>query len=477
MTSRNDLPSDLWRLDACEAVALLQSGKVSPQELIDAALARIAAVNPAVNALVTLGEERARQQAERLGALPIEARGALAGLPIAVKDLNEVAGLRTTYGSPIFADNVPQHSDIVVETLEANGAIPLAMSNTPEFGAGANTFNEVFGETLNPWDTRLNCGGSSGGSAVALATGQVWLATGSDLGGSLRTPASFCSVVGLRPSPGRVASGPGEMRFDTLSVNGPMARNVEDVALMLDAMTGWRIEDPISIEKPARPFLETARRRARPRRVALCLEPAGLPIEPEVQAACRAAADRLARAGIAIEEASPDFGGVGQAFQTLRAVDYAASMAGLLARHRDKLKPDIIWNAEKGLTLKPEEIGKAQLRRSRLFGDMVRFFRSYDLLILPAAPILPRDVKERWPREINGVKLDNYVEWLKLAALVTMTACPVLALPAGFSRDGRPVGIQVVAPPRGEAALLAGALVFEDILEIRGQVPIDPRTH
>jgi amidase len=468
--------SDLWRLSACAAVDLLRRGKVTPRDLIDAALARIAATNPKVNALVTLGEARARAQAERLMALPVEARGMLAGLPIAVKDLNDVAGLRTTYGSPIFADNVPKRSDIMVETLEANGAVPLAMSNTPEFGAGANTFNEVFGETLNPWDTRLNCGGSSGGSAVALATGQVWLATGSDLGGSLRTPASFCSVVGLRPAPGRVAAGPGELRFDLLAVNGPMARNVEDVALMLDAMTGWSMEDPISLPKPEEPFLAAARRRQKPRKAALCLAPAGLPIEPAVAAACRAAADTLAAAGFVIEEASPDFGGVGDAFQTLRAVDYAAGMSSLLKLHRDKLKPDVIWNAEKGLALTPEQIGKAMLRRSRLYGDMVAFFQNYDVLILPAAPILPRDVKERWPREINGIALDNYVEWLKLAALVTMTSCPSLALPAGFAADGRPVGIQVVGKPRGEAALLGAALAMEDVLGVRDAVPIDPRS-
>src|SRR5581483_7147114 len=274
------MANDLWRMSACAVVELLRCGKVSPAELIDAALARIAAVNPKVNALVTLGEERARNQAKRLMDRPLEARGLLKGLPIAVKDLNDVAGLRTTYGSPIFADNVPKRSDIMVETLEANGAVPLAMSNTPEFGAGANTFNEVFGETLNPWDTRLNCGGSSGGSAVALATGQVWLATGSDLGGSLRTPARFCSVVGLRPSPGRIACGPGEMRYDLLAVNGPMARNVEDAALMLDAMVGWSIEDPISLPKPEEPFRIAARRRTRPKRVGLVLSPAGLPIEP-----------------------------------------------------------------------------------------------------------------------------------------------------------------------------------------------------
>jgi amidase len=467
--------NELWRLSACAATDLLRRGKVSPVELIDAALARIAAVNPAVNALVTLGEERARAQAKRLMQIPVEARGPLAGLPIAVKDLNDVAGLRTTYGSPIFADNVPARSDIMVETLEGNGAIPLAMSNTPEFGAGANTFNEVFGETLNPWDTRLNAAGSSGGSAAALATGQVWLATGSDLGGSLRTPASFCSVIGLRPSPGRVANGPREQNFDTLSVNGPMARNVEDTALMLDAMAGWHIEDPISLEKPAESFLTTARRRKKPKRVALILAPAGLPIEPEVIAGVRAVAEKLAKEGVIVEEASPDFGGVGQAFQTLRAVDFSSSMGALLKQHRDKLKPDVIWNIEKGLALNSEEIGKALLRRARLYSEVAAFFGNHDAMLLPAAPILPRDVKERWPREINGVPLDNYVEWLKLAALITMTACPSLAMPGGFSGDGRPIGIQLVGRPRGEADLLSHGLWIEDLLGLRDAVPIDPR--
>jgi len=466
--------NELWRLSACAVTDLLRRGKVSPVELIDAALARIAAVNPKVNALVTLGEDRARAQAKRLMELPIEARGMLAGLPIAVKDLNDVAGLRTTYGSPIYANNVPTRSDIMVETLEGNGAITLAMSNTPEFGAGANTFNEVFGETLNPWNTKLNAAGSSGGAAVALATGQVWLATGSDLGGSLRTPASFCSVIGLRPSPGRVAAGPREQNFDTLSVNGPMARNVEDTALMLDAMAGWHIEDPISLAKPEEPFLTTARKRKKPKRIALILAPAGLPIEPEVIAGVRAVAEKLSKEGIIVEEASPDFGGVGQAFQTLRAVDFSTSMEVLLKNHRDKLKPDVIWNIEKGLALKSEEIGKALLRRARLYSEVAAFFGKFDAMLLPAAPILPRDVKERWPREINGIQLDNYVEWLKLAALITMTSCPSLALPGGFSADGRPIGIQLVGKPRGEADLLSHGLFVEDILGLRDKVPIDP---
>jgi amidase len=467
--------SEFWRLSAIKVVELLKKGEVTPLELIDDALARIETVGPKVNAVVTLCPDRARDHARRLMKLPIEMRGLLAGLPIGVKELNDVAGVRTTYGSPIFADNVPKKSDIMVERLEENGAIVLGMTNSPEFGAGANTFNEVHGETYNPWNTKLNAGGSSGGSAVALATGQVWMATGSDLGGSLRTPAAFCSVVGLRPSPGRVAAGPGELRFDTLAVNGPMGRDVADTALMLDAMAGWHIEDPISYPPPAESFLATAQRRTRPARIALCVDPAGLPIEPAVQELCRAAAKMLAKAGMVVEEASPDFSGVGNAFQTLRAVDYAAAMKGLLSQHRDKLKAEVIWNAEKGLALTGEQIGKALIRRSKLYADMMAFFQTYDLLLLPAAPILPRDIKERWPREINGEQLDNYVEWLKLAALITMTACPALSLPCGFSSDGRPMGLQLVGKPRGEGLLLAQALACEDVLGIRDMVPIDPR--
>src|SRR5271169_6297079 len=258
------MTAQLYKMTAREAVLALKRGDVSPAELIDASLARIAATGKSVNALPTLCPERARKYASR-----VSRESLLAGLPIAIKDLVEVADVRTTWGSPIFADHVSQRSDIVVEILERNGGVVIAKSNTPEFGAGGNTFNEVFGPTRNPWNTALTAGGSSGGAAVALATGQVWLANGSDLGGSLRTPASFCGVVGLRPSPGLVAHGPKTDAFDTLAVNGPMARNVEDVALMLDAMSGWHIEDPISLPKPDEPFLTAARRRNKPKRVAL----------------------------------------------------------------------------------------------------------------------------------------------------------------------------------------------------------------
>ncbi|MFZ5792356.1 MAG: amidase [Pseudomonadota bacterium] len=470
---------ELVRLTACGAVDLLRQGEVSPLDLVEASLARIEQVNPKINAIVTLCAERARNQARRLMATKPKAadeRRWLAGLPFAVKDLNDVAGVRTTYGSPIFADNVPERSDIMVERLEANGGIPIGMSNTPEFGAGANTFNEVFGETLNPWNTSLNAGGSSGGSAAALATGEVWLATGSDLGGSLRTPASFCSVVGLRPSPGRVAAGPAEIKFDTLSVNGPMARNVEDVALMLDAMVGWHVEDPLSLEAPLASFREAAAARIAPRRVAFSPDLGVTPVAPETRAICKAAAERFAELGAIVDEACPDFSGVPQAFQTLRAVDYVAAMRPLYERQREKLKPDVIWNVERGLKLTTEEIGRALIRRGRLYAQMVEFFSTYDLLLAPAACTPPLDVKIRWVREVDGQRFDNYVEWLKLASVITMTSCPAVAIPAGFTKDGRPVGLQLVGRPRGEAALLSAAAALEEVLDLARLTPIDPKT-
>ncbi|TXH38723.1 MAG: amidase [Rhodospirillaceae bacterium] len=466
---------DLYRLTAVAAVAALRRGEVTPLDLIDVAEARITATNGAVNAIVTLCLDRARAAARELMAKPIEARGLLCGLPLAVKDLSDVAGVRTTYGSPIFKDHVPNRSDPMVERLESNGAIVIGMSNSPEFGAGGNTFNEVFGETRNPWNTALNAGGSSGGAAAALAAGQVWLATGSDLGGSLRTPASFCSVVGLRPSPGRVARNPGEIRFDTMSVEGPMARNVADVALMLDAMVGYDEADPISLPAPAESFLAAAQNGRLPRRVAISADLGITPVEAETRAVLAAAADKLRAAGVEVVEACPDFAGVPSAFQTLRAVDYAASMRPLLERYREHLKPDVIWNIEKGLELTVEQIGQATRRRSRLYAEMVAFFKEFDLLIAPAACTPPRDIKERWMRKVDGVEMENYVDWLKIASVVTVSSCPALALPSGFTPDGRPVGLQLVARPRGEAALLGAAAAIEALFGLAGQVPLDPR--
>jgi amidase len=470
------IDSAFFRWTAVEAVAALRQGKVSPLDLIDAAYARIAATNGVVNAMVTLCPDRARDHAKALLKKPADQRGPLCGLPIAIKDLSDVAGVRTTYGSPIFKDHVPIVSDPMVTRLEANGGIVIGMSNTPEFGAGGNTFNEVFGETRNPWNAKLNAGGSSGGAAAALAAGQVWLANGSDLGGSLRTPASFCSVVGLRPSPGRVARNPGELRFDTMSVEGPMARNVADVALMLDAMVGYDPMDPISLPAPQDSFLAAAQAGSLPKRVAVSADFGITPVDPATRAVLAAAIDKMRAAGIEVIETCPDFAGVPAAFQTLRAIDYATSMRPMLERHRDQLKPDVIWNIEKGLALTPEQIGQAQRRRSRLYGEMVSFLRDVDVLIAPAACTPPRDIAQRWIREVDGVELENYIDWLKIASVITVSSCPALALPAGFTPDGRPVGLQVVGRPRGEAALLATAKSLESLFGLAGEVPVDPRS-
>jgi amidase len=470
------MTDDLYRLTALECVRRLRAGELTPLELIDAVERRAAAVNGAVNALVTPCYDRAREHARRLMKLPPAERGLLAGLPVGIKDLNPVAGVRTTFGSPIFADNVPDVSDIMVQTIEANGGIVVGMTNTPEFGAGANTFNEVFGETRNPWNPALNAAGSSGGSAAALATGIVALASGSDLGGSLRTPASFCSVVGFRPSPGRVANGPGDQRFNDLSVEGPMARTVLDVALFLDAMSGWRVEDPVSLPPPPEPFLSVAQRRRKPKRVALAIDLGGAtPVDRPTRAIVRRAADKLASAGIEIVEASPDFSGVMECFHVLRALGFVANMRGLLARHRDKLKPDVIWNVESGMALTADRISKALLYRSRLYGAMVAFLDEHDFLLTPAACCAPNPIEERWVREVDGHRFENYIGWLTLPACITLTTCPAISIPAGFTDDGRPVGVQLVGAPRGDAALLSAAAAIEDILGLRGAVPIDPK--
>jgi amidase len=467
---------ELVKTTAREAVALLAKREVSPLELIDAAEARIAEVDGAVNALPTLCFDRARQRARRLmeGPPGDPPPGYLHGLPVAIKDLVDVAGVRTTQGSPIFADRIPERSDISVETLERNGGLVIAKSNTPEFGAGANTFNEVFGATRNPWDTRLTCGGSSGGAAVALATGQVWLADGSDLAGSLRTPASFCSVVGLRPSPGRVAGGPRELPYANLGVLGPMGRTVGDVALMLDAQCGWHPDDPLSLAAPETPFLDAMEALPGPARVAFTPDLGLTPVAAEVRALCTRAAESFADLGAEVELACPDLGDVEEIFQTLRAAHFAASKAALLEEHRDQLKPEVIWNIEKGMALTADDIGRAERARGALYHRVAAFFERYDLLLMPTAVVPPFEVELPYLTEIGGKPLDNYVAWLVMSFTATLASCPALSVPCGFTEAGLPVGLQMVGRPRGEAALLAAARRFEARLGLADRVPIDP---
>ena len=465
----------LVRETACTIVDKLKAGDVTPLDLLDVLEKRIGEVDGKVNALPILCFDRARKHAKTLMKKPAGERGLLAGLPVPIKDLTAVAGVLTTQGSPIYKDNIPARSDILVEHLEGNGGVIYAKSNTPEFGAGANTFNEVFGATRNPWDTSRSAAGSSGGAAVALATGMAWLAHGSDMGGSLRNPASFCGIVGLRPSIGRVAHTPAAAIDRNLGVQGPMARNVEDLALLLDAMSGEHPADPLSLPLLPTSFLSAARSGRKPKRIAYSPDLGITPVDPEVAAVTARAARRFAEAGAIVEEAHPDFSDAHECFHVLRAFDFALSKAALLRSKRDQLKPEVIWNIEEGLKLTVERIERAEAQRVAMTARAVAFFEDYDLLLTPATIVAPFPVENRYVAECAGKKFDNYVEWLGIVYAITLACCPALSLPCGFTASGLPVGLQMVAAPRGEAQLLAGAKVLEDILGVRGTTPIDPR--
>ncbi len=379
--------------------------KSRPLDLLDVLEKRIAEVDGKVNALPTLCFDRARSHAKALMKKPVGERGLLAGLPVPIKDLTNVAGVLTTQGSPIYKDNIPAHSDILVEHLENNGGVIYAKSNTPEFGAGANTFNEVFGATRNPWDTSRSAAGSSGGAAVALATGMAWLAHGSDMGGSLRNPASFCGIVGLRPSIGRVAHTPVAAVDRNLGVQGPMARNVEDLALLLDAMSGEHPADPLSLPLLPTSFLSAARSGSKPKRVAYSPDLGITPVDPEVAAITRKAAQRFAEAGAIVEEAHPDLREAHECFHVLRAFDFAISKAALLRTKRDQLKPEVIWNIEEGLKLTVEQLERAEAQRVAMTARTLEFFRTYDLLLTPATIVAPFPVENRYVAECAGKKV------------------------------------------------------------------------
>jgi amidase len=454
---------------AVEVAGLLRAGEVSTAELLDALAARIAAVEPAVNALPTLCLDRARARAAK--ALR---RAPLHGLPVAVKDLSAVAGVRTTWGSPIHAEDVPAESDHVVERMEASGGVVYAKTNTPEFGAGAQTFNAVFGITRNPWNTALTPAGSSGGSAVALKTGTAWLAHGSDLGGSLRNPASFCGVVGLRPSVGRAPSGPSSDPYGNLSVEGPMARTVADVALFLDALSGEHPREPLSLPAPATAFLAAAQAPRMPKRVAFSPDLGITPVDPEVARLCEAAARRCEALGATVELAAPDLREAHDCFQTLRALGFATAHGPALERHRELMKPDVVWNIEKGLSLTGARIGAALRARGTLMARMRAFFETYDLLLCPATIVPPFPVEQRYVEECAGVRFATYVDWLAIVYAITLTGHPALSLPCGFTASGLPVGLQMVGPWRGEAPLLSAAAALEAELGLDPR-PIDPR--
>ena len=473
--SMSDASNELIKMSATEAVARLRSKEVSPLDLVEASIQRIEAVDTKVNALPIHCFEQARDQAK---SIDVKAHSAnpksLCGLPIAVKDYNDLCGAVTTYGSPIFADNVAQQSDATVRQLESNGAIAVAKSNVPEW-AGGHTFNPVNGLTRNPWDIRKSAGGSSGGSGAALASGSVWLATGNDLGGSLRTPAAFNGIVGLRPGPGRVPRGMRLPSMDTLWVEGPMARNVDDLALMLDAGVGQQIDDPLSFDHAGPSFVEALQGTGMPKRVAFSPDLSIVSMEKEIAKVCCGEATIFADLGADVTDEIPDFSGVLEAFQTLRAVLFATMMEPILTQHRDRIAPEIISNIERGLSINPSQIFDAERARIELYKNVTAFFETHDFLICPAASIAPFPVDQRYVKEIDGKPCETYIDWFSITFALTMTACPTISVPCGFTSGGLPIGVQIMGKPRGEASLLRVAKHFEQAVGISTQLPITPR--
>jgi amidase len=455
--------SDLCFLTAVELVDRIRRRDLSVTDVVRAHLEQIDRVNPKMNAIVTLTAERALADAKAKDAEPARgaAVGPLFGLPVAHKDLVPTKGIRTTFGSPIYRDHVPSEDALIIERLRAAGAITLGKTNTPEFGAGSQTFNEVFGRTLNPYDPSKTCGGSSGGAAVALACGMVPIADGSDTGGSLRNPAAFCNVVGLRTSPGRVPVWPRELAWTTLSVQGPMARTVADVALLLSAIAGPDPRSPIAIAEPGDRFRRPLTRDFRGVRVAWSRDLGGLPIDRRVTAALAPQRKVLESLGCLIDEAQPDLRDAREIFQALRAFAFATRYGPMLAEHRHQIKDTVIWNTEQGLKLTARELAEAEVKRTALYHRMRTFMERYEFLVLPATQVPPFDVTQPYVTEIEGVALPTYIDWMRACSDITVTGSPAISVPGGFTPEGLPVGVQIVGRHQDDWGVLQLAHAFE----------------
>jgi amidase len=465
--------TDLCFLTATELAQRMRTKAVSCREVMEAHLAQIERVNPKVNAIITLLPERAldhaRQADEALARG--EAVGPLHGLPIAHKDLVLTKGIRTTFGSPIFHDFVPEQDEIIVERLRGAGAITIGKTNTPEFGAGSQTFNSVFGETLNPYDLTKTCGGSSGGAAVALACGMQPLADGSDLGGSLRNPASFCNVVGFRPSPGRVPVWPARVGWCPLPVEGPMARTVQDVALMLSVIAGPDARAPLSISEPAYLFRRPLERNFTGVRVAWSRDLGGLPVDPRVTAAIDKQRGVFTSLGCTVEDAHPDLRDADETFRVWRAWLFELGFGEMLRTHRARMKDTVVWNIEEGEKLTGPQIGQAERKRTELYQRVRQFMERYEFLILPVSQVPPFDVKQQYVTEINGVRLDTYLDWMRSCYYITVTGLPAISVPCGFTPEGLPVGVQIVGRHHDDFGVLQLAHAFEQITEFGRRRP------
>ena len=460
------MASDICHLSAVELAHLIRAKQLSARDVVAAHLAQIDRVNPGVNAIVTLTGEAALQRAYLADEAYArgEAIGALHGLPIAHKDLQLTRGIRTTFGSPIYQDFVPAEDSLLVERLRHAGAICVGKTNTPEFGAGSQTFNPVFGATLNPHDHRKTCGGSSGGAAVALATHMLPIADGSDMGGSLRNPASFCGVVGLRPSPGRVPTWPAATAWSTLSVDGPMARSVADVALMLSAIAGPDARSPIAIAEHAGRFAAPLERDFKGVRIAWWKNLGGVPVDRRVRGAVDAQRGVFESLGCVVEEAEPDFTDFDAVFKTARALGFLAGVAPRIAGHRDQVKETILWEIDRGERLTASEIAWAEAKRTELYHRLRRFMERYDFFVLPSVQVLPFSVDQPYPTSIDNVVMETYIDWMKSCYYISIVGNPAISVPCGVTPEGLPIGLQIVARHRDDWGLLQMAHAFERAL-------------
>ncbi len=453
---------DLTFATAVDQLRMLRRGRISARELLDQHLARIELVNPQINAIVTLVPDIAIEMAR--AADQRHARGVVAGpldgLPIAHKDLVATAGIRTTSGSPLYADHVPAENALIIDRIQAGGAVTVGKTNTPEFGAGSQTFNPLFGATRNPYDLKRTVGGSSGGAAAALAAGMIPIADGSDMGGSLRNPAAFCNVVGFRVSPGRVPSYPKEAAWSHLSVEGPMARTVDDVALLLQAMAGPDARSPISLDEPGAMFADVAVER-RAIRVAWSPDLGGLPVAREVRSALAGVPAIFSGLGWEVVEATPDLSDAREIFHVLRAWAFELGHGPIYDQQPESLKDTIRWNVEEARRRSLVDHVNAYRKHTALYHRVREFFDVYDVLALPTVQVAPFPLEIDWVREIEGEPMETYIDWMRSCTDVTVMGCPAISVPGGFTPDGLPIGLQLVGRPRRDLELLGIAKAYE----------------
>jgi amidase len=471
-------PTELCDASACELAGLVRRGGVSARELLDAHLSRIEERNPALNAIVTLVPEKARAWAAEADERQArgEPLGPLHGLPIAHKDMVSTAGIRTTLGSPLLAENMPSEDDLIVTRLRAAGAITLGKTNVPEFGAGSHTFNPVFGATRNPWNATKTAGGSSGGAAAALAARLVPIADGSDMGGSLRNPGNFCNVVGFRPSPGRVPLVPSVNGWDSLTVLGPLARTVEDAALLLSAMAGPDPRAPLSLETPGARFAEPLERDFHGTRIAFDPDLGGLPVDRRVAAALVSGLNGFDAVGARVETAKLDWSGAEEAFQILRAWTFASTLGGLPDAALEKVKGTVRWNVARGKALSGNDVSRAERLRTALAGRVETLLRNHEFLALPVNQVPPFDIDTEYPDEIEGVAMKTYIDWMNSASFVTLTGLPAISVPCGFTPEGLPVGIQIVGRRHDDFGVLQVAYAYQQATRLCERRPTPTRS-